>query len=195
MHSEEHMEINLQVKFLKEYTQLDQVIKCSHISESFLYRHRFKVVTKSTSLCFIYLFFSQWQTKETMNFMSNSLRILLLIVFALFSCAFENVSSDSKLGNCLDYDLMRSPLLVKQTVHRPKNTIISQLYTTNWTVRFPEVLTSIISINQIIISLQVTFFVFFFFVLEWWILFTNQMHLDQCTWRTWWIRNCSIGWC
>lgn len=81
-----------------------------------------------------------------MNFTSNFLRILLLIVFTLFSCAhiFADVSSDSKLGNCSDYDLRRSPLLVREIVHKPNNylnKLFPEFGQLNWTIRFPEVIT------------------------------------------------------
>lgn len=79
-----------------------------------------------------------------MKFTSNLLRVLLLILLALVSCAqfFRNASQDSMLGNCLDYNLTRSPLMVKEFIRKPNNQsskVRSEFHQSSWIIRYPMV--------------------------------------------------------
>lgn len=84
-------------------------------------------------------------TDGKMSFTPNFLRILVLVMCAVFVlCAqiLGNLNEISKLGNCLDYDLRRSPLMVKEVIQKPNNqsnTVLFENDELRWTVRYPAV--------------------------------------------------------
>lgn len=101
------------------------------------------LVRVSHRIEFLCVFFSLYfDTVGRMEFMSKSLQFLFLFVSILFSCAHLN--HDSKLGNCSENELKRSPLLLRTFIRQPYTGLDKSIQydSHKWfgTIRIPEVL-------------------------------------------------------